>query len=1401
MSKLSHFAADHPAIVSILLITVLVFGGISLMGLNTSLMADLSLPQIYIISVYPGASPEDVENDVSKVIEDALAIVPGLKNITSTSGSSLSVVNLVFQDGIAPEDKIDDVRYKVDGLKSDLPPGLQGEPLVIIGDSSMLPVMTFSISNEDSVRAYDYLNNKIKPRITKIPGVSGVNIVPDGSKNIKVTLRLDDLAEKSISPIAVYQVLQAGNVSYPLGESSYNDRGVGFRYKGTYEDIGDIENMVVGENNGTLIRLRDVADVVSDAKEDLNNIKVDGNNAFYVEVQKRSDGDVVTICKEVRKILDEVDRETDKALNIRIQQDDSTVTNNSIKNVVTSGILGAIMAVIAIWLCLADSKATLIIGVTIPLCIIISIILLAVSGRTINIMTTTGMVVGLGMVVDGSIVMLEQIYRYLGTYKYTIRQAIVKGSDEVAASILGSVLTTIVVFVPIITLKGIVGIILSDVALTLMYSMIASLIVSIVVIPFLIKALRKDGENLPQHIHVNNFFAKLEKGYRAVIKWCINNRKYVLIVSIIILVLSVLLIPMLGVSFIPSMDQSNFYIKCKLPYTYTKEQTHNEAKIVENYLNTTYAGLIDNYVATITVSAELLEQGGRNTFLYHVVFKTEDEVKREPIQYYIKNVQSDLNSLIPDGEISVTNGGFDNLVGYISDGGGWGMTLSGEDMDELYTTAERLKAHLEKHPEVMLATLSTTYDNRDVVFNINHDSLSSLGATSMEAGLDALLLFRTTDVGKFSSAQGDRYNISITSDAADTPITKQVLSSLEVKSLSGEYVNFDTLGELLEEKTPTSIDRKNRVRNISIRANLTSSNTANVQRYMREYLEENPLPEGVSKEAGGIMELLGDSIGPLMRAALIAIFLVYVVMVILFERYRQPLLIMGCIPFSLVGIILALVVFRTEFSIIVVLALVALSGTVVNNGIILIDYTNMERYKRRECKAKGLDESILEEVECNITGKEYRDVYLDKEWELNTLKEVVINSAASRIRPILMTVTTTMFGVIPMAFATGEGSELNAPIGQCMMLGLLISTVVAFVTIPILYYMTEAHAIKSKTKKGDIMKKKRVHLTAISLILSLITLVSCSFTFDAGVSGNVYEKNNTTPYSGAYVYAYTSESERDSDYNRWFNIQKGEAYGGLDGDGYPVKDTAPFTPNPNYNVFSTQTDADGAFTVSKIVWNTSSPIWGKDNDRTKLYMMYYSPDATLLKDNQVYSIVSGSTNQAKIRANLKKCFITFPGISSYIRDKSSKEPDEDIKNSEYGRILDDGRSIALYVHDGNAVGNEWREIQLKQQTRSVSKDPTQGDTYITHGNFTNLGKNARLKLIYDHNNDYGYIKYYIKDVSDDITIGGVKADWYNLRRYTQAFEYTSDATTGMPEIDRSKDSGTYGMYNSEPILQ
>lgn len=1398
MSKISHFAADHPAIVSILLITCLLFGLISLQGMTTSLIADLSLPQIYIISIYPGASPEDVENDVSKVIEDNLSTVPGLKSVTSQSGGSLSVVNLIFQDNIDPEDKIADIRYRLDRLKDDLPSGLQGEPWAIIGDSSMLPVMSFSVSNEDTERTYNYLNDKILPRITQIPGVSGVSIIPNSEKTVKVKLRLDDLESRGISPISVYQLLSASNSSYPLGDASFKERGVSFRYDGSFKGLDDIKGLPVGKtDDNVIIHLSDVADVVYESPEKLENVIVNGRPAFYVEIQKRSEGDVTTICNEVKSILNEIDSETDGALHPQIHQDDSNTTNLAIAEVVRSGVLGAIMAVIAIWLCLADPKATLIIGLTIPLCVLISFILLSITGRNLNMMTISGLVVALGMVVDGSIVMLEQVYRYIGTGRYMTRQAIYRGSDEVASSILGSVLTTVVVFIPIVLLQGIVGKILSDVALTLMFSMIASLIVSVVVIPFLIKVLRHDGDPVRQHKIVNNVFKKLENGYKKVLEWGIGNKKYVLLVSVVLLILSIAMIPLLGVTFLPSVDQGNFYINCTFPYTYTEEQTHSEALRIQNYLTENYSDILDNYIATITTSTEVLDQGGRNTLAFHVAITPISEGRTTRIHKYIPRIQSDLTRLLPDADVKVSNGGFDNLLGYVSDGGGWGITLSGENMDELYESAEKIKEHLEKHPEVTLASLSTTYDNRDVVFNLDHAFSSDLGVTSLEAGLTSVLLFRDTDCGRFRDEEtGDRYKMTITSDAADKPLTSDVLSKLKVKSLTGEMVSFDNLGDFNEEKTLTYINRKDRARTISVNAALVSSNTANVTNYMNTYLKENPLPSGVRAENGGLMELIGDSLGPLMKAALIAIFLVYVVMVIQFERYRQPFLIMGCIPFSLIGIIVALLVFGTEISIVVVLALVALSGTVVNNGIILIDYTNSERYKRRECKAKGLSESVLDEADSTITGQEYRDVYLDKEWELKTLKDMVIQSSASRIRPILMTVTTTMLGVIPMAFSHGDGSELMAPLGQSMFFGLFISTIVALLVIPILYYITEAHNIKKKTKKGDKMNKKHVFLASISIITAVILSVSCSYNFDAGISGNVYEINDSTVYSGVYVYAYTSKEERDSDYEAWLSTQKGEKYGGIDSEGYPIKELAPFTPNPEYKVFSTQTGNDGSFTVSRIVWGTSSPVWGKDYDKTPIYMLYYHKDSTLLKDDTIYSIVSGSTNQSKIRANLKRCFITFPGITGYVRDSSG----DDVQNK--GTSNDDSRNLELFVKNG-ATNGEYKGLSTDFNYSSGMKTTKSAETamsdtyyYTTHGNYNALGSGVRMRLIYDENSDAGYIMYYIKDTTGSVPTG--KEDMYK-KVYTKKFKYSTSSSSNNTtyEFLRNATQGDSQLFENE----
>lgn len=1067
MSKLSHFAADHPVIIAILMLTILVFGLVSASGLTTSLMTDLSLPQIYVIAIYPGASPDDVENDVSKVIEDEMSSVPGIKTISSKSGGSLSVVTLVFQDGENPEDKLPDVRDRLSRLRSDLPSGLQGDPWAIIGDTSMLPIMSFTMSNEDNQRLYDYLHDDLIPRISQIPGVSSVTVLPDTEKNVKVTLRLDDLAEKNISPLAVYQMISASSSNVPLGDMAYKERGVTFRYQGEYNDIKDIENVLVGmTDDNVLIRLKDVADVTQESKEKVENVIANGENAYYVQIEKRAEGDVIDICNAVKELLAEVDAETNGALHPEVLSDDSITTKNAIWEVVKSGILGAIMAIVATWICIGDLKATFIIGTSIPLCILLSIIMLAITGRTINLMTVAGMVVALGMVGGGAIVILEQVYRYIGTGKYTTKQAIYRGSDEVIGSILGSVLTTVVVFVPIVLMKGIVGKILSDVSLTLIYCMSASLIVAMVVIPFLIRVLRHDNDKVSTHQRVNKVFARMENRYGKMLSWSLDNKGYVILVSVALLVISALMVPMLGVSFLPSVDQNNFYINMTFPYTYTEEQTREDVNKVQDYLNDKYKELITNYSATVTVSSEELEQGGRNKVFFHINITPISEGRKTRIQKYLPEIQSDLNRMFTDAEIQVTNGGFDNLLGYVSDGGGFGVTLRGDDMEQLYAEATKIKEKLEEHPEVMSVSISTTYDNRDVVYELNHDYLSSLGVTSLESGLTSALLFRDTDVGRFrDAASGDRYKISITSDVADKPLTEEVISKIKVKSLAGEMISFENLGELKEEQTPTFINRKDRARNISVKATLISANTANVSRYINNYIKENPLPDGVTQEAGGIMELLNDSMGPLTTVVLIAVFLVYVVMVIQFERFRQPLVIMGCIPFCLIGVIIGCVAFGTEISVVSVLAIVALAGTVVNNGIILVDYINMERYRRRECLDKGIDASVLKEADCDIYGKEYRDTYMDTEWEKQTLRDMVILGSASRIKPILMTVVTTILGVLPMAYSNGDGAELMRPLGQGVFLGTFVSTIISLIVIPVLYYIVELHVINKQARK------------------------------------------------------------------------------------------------------------------------------------------------------------------------------------------------------------------------------------------------------------------------------------------------------------------------------------------------
>ena len=903
----------------------------------------------------------------------------------------------------------------------------------------MLPVITFSVQGgKDLGRITEYINETLKPQITSIPGVSEVTVSGGKELRVNIKLRMKDLTAKGIPVAQVYQIVNYGNVTLPVGNAEYESKTIDVRFSGGFTSIEDIKNLPVGSGDkNVIIRLKDVADVeLIYPKEDL--IVSDGEqNIVVVDVTKRSDGNVMTIVKEVKKVLEESEKNSGNALQYQIISDDPRTISASLSTVITSGISGVIMAIIVLILFLNDFRSTLIIGISIPLSILFTFIGMKLLGITINLMSLSGIVVALGMVVDGSIVMIEQVYRYYsakksdGTQLYSVDNSIFKGSEEVATSIFASTTTTVVVFFPIASLSGIVGKILKDVSVTIILALIASVLVALIVVPFLMKQLlNPKGTKEKKETLFNKGISKLEKFYKRILSWVLENGKFVLVIAISLLVISFLLVGTLGISFIPSTDNSDFYVYMEFPIGQSLEETELRIKQSQKLI-TDSVPEIKTAVYYSGNSGDMAAGNSPNAGYAHIVLVPVAQRSRR-IHTIIMEVQDLLSSSIPDAKVKVSNGGFDKLVGYVSGGGGYGLTLVSEDMNLLLSEAKRIEDFLKLDSDVVTTNIDTSFDNTTLIMDMSHEYMSSLGITSYEAGITTAILFSGMETGRFTDKNGNRYTIQLESDIIDKPITKDTIANINIKSMSGKNISFDSISNTQVQQSISQINHTDRAKTVTISASLISEDTSGVSTRVNEYLTTHPLKEGVKSKTGGIMELLGDAIPPMISALLIACFLVYTVMVLQFEKFRQPLLVMGTIPFCVIGVVLGLLIFGSTLSLISLMGVIALAGVVVNNGIILIDYINLLRKRNAE---EGKTETT------------------------ESLKQTIITGASSRVRPILMTTLTTMLGVIPMAVAKGEGAEIYAPLGQAISGGLLTSTIITLFIIPVLYFLTEKKSV------------------------------------------------------------------------------------------------------------------------------------------------------------------------------------------------------------------------------------------------------------------------------------------------------------------------------------------------------
>ncbi|NCB01372.1 MAG: efflux RND transporter permease subunit [Spirochaetia bacterium] len=1042
--NIAKVSVHHPVRVAMLLIVLLVFGLVALVDMNTEFMSDISLPTIEVLTYYPGSGAKEVERDITDILEKEFITLPNFSSISSSSTNFVSWITITFKDGVDPYDMLEEVRYRVKNLKEQLPTNLRNDPVAVVGDASMLPVFTFTIQgSKDIDELTQFVEETIVPNITRIKGVAEVNVTGGTKKEVRITLRTKDLYTQKISAIEVMQAIQNSNVLLPLQSTTYHDNQAVLQFDGRVTSIDSLNEIVVGVNTlGSLVTLKDVGDVAIGLKD--NEVYVDGTkeSALLVNVTKRKDGNTISIAKEIRTLLQGPLFSSPSPYRHEVINDDSSTVSASLFTVIRSGLFGIIMAVFVMLFFLSDIRATLTIALSVPLSILFTLIGMRLLNISINLMSLSGMVIALGMVVDASIVMLEHIIKEVdeNVANGGMRELdviIIEGAKVVTSPIFASTTTTIAVFVPLSLLTGIIGSILRDVSLTLILSLSASFLVAVIVVPFILHiVLQREKRILHFLSFFSRFISSLSRGYQKGLSWALSHRLFILIIAISALIASIFAIGLLGITFIPSTDTGEFYIDITYKEGTTVEETRRKSlqalelvkqEVKENTSITLVSGSSSGYGFSSPNEANMR------------VILTPVSNRSRSVFTIIKRVQEILSQRMVGAQIRVTNGGFDKLVGFVSDGGGYAITLEGEDIALLYDTAVELENILAKDKSVLSTSIDTAYDSSTLSLLMSQHLMASLGISSMESGITSKILFSETEVGELKDSLNNVYPIYLESDIGQEPFTSSTLLNAKIITSDKREVAFASIGELLRQQSVNRINHKERVNTITLSATLVSEDTKEVNQTMNDYLATHPLPTGVNTSSGGLIELIRDSIQPMITALLVAIFLVYTVMVLQFEFFKQPLIVMASIPFTLIGVILGLLIFNSSISLLSFMAIIALSGMVVNNGILLIESINI---KMKASKALS-----------------------DNEQEKKRIIKAISEASASRLRPILMTTLTTMLGVIPMAVAKGEASSLYAPLGQAIVGGLVSSTLLTLFIIPILYEMNEMSNLKKRMRE------------------------------------------------------------------------------------------------------------------------------------------------------------------------------------------------------------------------------------------------------------------------------------------------------------------------------------------------
>lgn len=1032
--KLAEISIKRPSLV-IVLFTILTLGGLySYSQLGYELIPKFETNVITVATIYPGASPTEVENTVTKKIEDAVASLENIKKLDSKSYESLSTVSITLNSGANVDISMNDAQRKINSIISQLPDDAEAPSLTKFSLSD-LPIMTIGANGKmDEAAFYDLVDKKIAPVLSRVAGVAQVNIIGGQEREIQVNLDAVKMQAYGLSVPQVQQNILSSNLDFPTGNIQTREQKILIRLAGKYKNVEELKNLVVSSKNGVQIRLGDIADVQDTQKITEKIARVDQKSAIILQIVKQSDANAVAVSEELLKAIATLESDYKATeLKLEVAKDSTVFTLEAADSVVHDLLIAVFLVAFVMLFFLHSIRNSLIVMVSIPASLIATFIGIYLLGYTLNLMSLLGLSLVVGILVDDAIVVLENIYRHMEMGKSRIR-ASYDGTAEIGGTVTSITLVIVVVFLPIAMSSGLVSNIITQFCVTVIISTLFSLLASFTIIPWLSSRYGK-----LEHIEGKNVFGRVILGFESYLTrfinwisglliWCLDHYKTTLAIVLVLFFSSTVGLMsggFIGGEFFAASDSGEFLVQIELPKDASLEQTNFMTQKAEAFLEK--EEYVKSQITTVGQTSEGLGASQATAYKSEIDVKMIDQKDRsDEASVYAAKIKRKLEKVLVGAKVKTVPVG---LLGTAEDAT-LGLIVTGSSLESAMAFAKKAEAELYKIPGATEIRLSVEDGNPEINVQVDRDKMAALGLSLQTVGMTMQTAYSGNTDGKFRAGEYE-YDINIKYNAFDRKSINDVSNLIFIND-RGEQIKLSQFATIKEGSGPSQLERRDKTASVTVKGQNVGVPAGTIVAQWQEKIDQIKKPTGVNYIWGGDQENQSEGFGTLGIALLAAIILVYLVMVGLYDSFVHPFVVLFAIPLSFIGAMLALALTNNTLNIFTILGIIMLIGLVCKNAIMLVDYTNQRR-------AAG-----------------------------ETIRTALIQANHARLRPILMTTIAMVFGMVPIALASGAGAEWKNGLAWVIIGGLISSLFLTLIIVPVIYEIMEKLITKfSKGEKVD----------------------------------------------------------------------------------------------------------------------------------------------------------------------------------------------------------------------------------------------------------------------------------------------------------------------------------------------